>query len=40
MGSEIATLDPNGEDFGQWDPPNPTHRDPWDYVEKRGYDST
>ncbi len=25
-GSEIATLDPNGEDFGQWDPPNPTHR--------------
>ena len=26
MGSEIATLDPNGEDFGQWDPPNPTHR--------------
>jgi probable HAF family extracellular repeat protein len=26
MGSEIATLDPNGEDFGQSDPPNPTHR--------------
>jgi probable HAF family extracellular repeat protein len=26
MGSEIAALDPNGEDFGQWDPPNPTHR--------------
>jgi probable HAF family extracellular repeat protein len=26
MGSEIATLDPNGEDFGQFDPPNPTHR--------------
>jgi probable HAF family extracellular repeat protein len=26
MGSEIATLDPNGEDFGQGDPPNPTHR--------------
>ena len=26
MGSEIATLDPNGEDFGQFDPPAPTHR--------------
>jgi probable HAF family extracellular repeat protein len=26
MGSEIATLDPNGEDFGQWIPPAPTHR--------------
>src|ERR1019366_328688 len=26
MGSEIATLDPNGEDFGQFNPPNPTHR--------------
>src|SRR5581483_5430520 len=26
MGSEIATLDPNGEDFGQFDPANPTHR--------------
>jgi len=26
MGSEIAVLDPNGEDFGQFDPPNPTHR--------------
>jgi probable HAF family extracellular repeat protein len=26
MGSEIATLDPNGEDFGQWNPPNPSHR--------------
>jgi probable HAF family extracellular repeat protein len=26
MGSEIATLDPNGEDFGQFDPPSPTHR--------------
>jgi probable HAF family extracellular repeat protein len=26
MGSEIAALDPNGEDFGQWDSPNPTHR--------------
>jgi uncharacterized membrane protein len=26
MGSEIATLDPHGEDFGQWDPPNPAHR--------------
>jgi uncharacterized membrane protein len=26
MGSEIATLDPNGEDFGQSDAPNPTHR--------------
>jgi probable HAF family extracellular repeat protein len=26
MASEIATLDPNGEDFGQWDPPNPNHR--------------
>jgi probable HAF family extracellular repeat protein len=26
MGSEIATLDPNDEDFGQWDPLNPTHR--------------
>jgi len=26
MGSEIGTLDPNGEDFGQFDPPNPTHR--------------
>jgi probable HAF family extracellular repeat protein len=26
MGSEIATLDPNGEDFGQWDPTTPTHR--------------
>jgi probable HAF family extracellular repeat protein len=25
-GSEIATLDPNGEDFGQFNPPNPTHR--------------
>jgi probable HAF family extracellular repeat protein len=25
MGSEIATLDPN-EDFGQFDPPHPTHR--------------
>ena len=26
IGSEIATLDPNGEDFGQFDPANPTHR--------------
>ncbi len=26
MGSEIATLDPNGEDFGQWQPLTPTHR--------------
>jgi uncharacterized membrane protein len=26
MASEIATPDPNGEDFGQFDPPNPTHR--------------
>jgi probable HAF family extracellular repeat protein len=26
MGSEIATLDPHGEDFGQFDPANPTHR--------------
>jgi probable HAF family extracellular repeat protein len=26
VGSEIATPDPNGEDFGQWDPPTPTHR--------------
>jgi hypothetical protein len=26
MGSEIATLDPNDEDFGQWDPAAPTHR--------------
>jgi probable HAF family extracellular repeat protein len=28
MGSEIATLDPNGEDFGQWEGPflPPTHR--------------
>ena len=26
MGSEIGTLDPNGEDFGQFDPANPTHR--------------
>jgi len=26
VGSEIATLDPNGEDFGQYDPPNATHR--------------
>jgi len=26
MGSEIAALDPNGEDFGQWIPPAPTHR--------------
>jgi probable HAF family extracellular repeat protein len=26
MGSEIATLDPNGEDFGQWQPFSPTHR--------------
>jgi len=26
VGSEIAALDPNGEDFGQWDPPNPAHR--------------
>jgi probable HAF family extracellular repeat protein len=26
MGSEIATLDPNGEDFGQFNPFNPTHR--------------
>jgi probable HAF family extracellular repeat protein len=26
MGSEIATLDSNGEDFGQWDPPAPAHR--------------
>jgi probable HAF family extracellular repeat protein len=25
-GSEIATLDPHGEDFGQFEPPNPTHR--------------
>jgi len=25
MGSEIATLDPNGEDFGQWNPFSPTH---------------
>ena len=25
-GSEIATLDPHDEDFGQFDPPNPTHR--------------
>ena len=27
MGSEIATPDPNGEDFGQWDHPTPTHRE-------------
>jgi len=26
IGSEIAALDPNGEDFGQFDPANPTHR--------------
>jgi probable HAF family extracellular repeat protein len=26
MGSEIATLDPNDQDFGQWDPAAPTHR--------------
>jgi len=26
MGSEIGSFDPNGEDFGQFDPPNPTHR--------------
>src|ERR1700684_599641 len=26
MGSEIAMLDPNGEDFGPWVPPAPTHR--------------
>jgi probable HAF family extracellular repeat protein len=26
MGSEIDMLDPNGEDFGQWVPPAPTHR--------------
>jgi len=26
MGSEIATLDPNDQDFGQWDPIAPTHR--------------
>jgi probable HAF family extracellular repeat protein len=26
MGSEIATLDSHGEDFGQFDPANPTHR--------------
>ena len=26
MGSEIGMPDPNGEDFGQWDPPTPTHR--------------
>jgi probable HAF family extracellular repeat protein len=26
MDSEIAKLDPNGEDFGQFDPGNPTHR--------------
>jgi probable HAF family extracellular repeat protein len=25
-GSEIATLDPHGEDFGQFEPPNPAHR--------------
>jgi probable HAF family extracellular repeat protein len=25
-GSELATLDPHGEDFGQFNPPNPTHR--------------
>jgi probable HAF family extracellular repeat protein len=25
-GSEIDTLDPHGEDFGQFEPPNPTHR--------------
>ena len=24
--SEIEALDPHGEDFGQFDPPNPTHR--------------
>jgi len=27
IGSEIATLDPNDEDFGQWDPLFPTHRE-------------
>jgi len=26
VGSEIATLDPNDQDFGQWDPAAPTHR--------------
>lgn len=26
VGSETATLDPHGEDFGQFDPANPTHR--------------
>ena len=26
MGSEIAAMDPNGEDFGQWQPFSPTHR--------------
>ena len=26
IGSEISTVDPNGEDVGQFDPPNPTHR--------------
>jgi len=26
MGSEIAMQDPHGEDFGQFDPPDPTHR--------------
>jgi len=26
MGSEIATIDPNGEDLGQWQPFSPTHR--------------
>ncbi len=26
IGSEIATLDPNGEDFGQWDPSAPAYR--------------
>jgi probable HAF family extracellular repeat protein len=26
LSSEIASLDPNGEDFGQFDPANPTHR--------------
>ena len=39
MGSEIATLDPNGEDFGQSDPPNPTHRvNPGGHLEERGND--
>ena len=36
IGSEIAMLDPNGEDFGQFDPPNPTHRVTRGAIWRRG----